>query len=151
MLSAMSFLGRIFGRNNLQITEKLEKKIDSIRGKSKASFLALVGLTGKIKGLNVATSVNDSSELEENEIKRLCAKIAEAYIRSKMLKLRSGDETNLSYIQFRYTDSKSYWIFPLYPSEEFAIIAQEANPFKIIDRLSDVTDILEQFEEERRG
>lgn len=150
-MNNMSFLARIFGRDDTQSAEKLEKKIKTIRDKSKSTFVALIGLSGKVKGLNVITSITEGCPFDETEIKRLCAKIAEAYLRFKKLDLRSKEDINLSFLHFRYYDLKSFWIFPLYPNEEFAIVAQGPSYSKIIDRLEDITEILLEFEKERRG
>ncbi len=90
----MGFLSRFSSKKELETVQDLEKELESTVKTSQAEFIALVGIKGKLKGLDVVNVINKDSTVSLPTLKRYAAKLVEVYLRIDTLQLISQAEGN---------------------------------------------------------
>ena len=117
--------------------------------KSDAEFIVLVGLTGKIKGLDIINVVGKKESISAKQMKMFAAKGVEFFSRFKALEFipdEFGDPVKV--IRFYYNEKLSLYIIPIPGNDSFMIMALNANPLKIIAGLDNIHPLLGQLTHE---
>jgi hypothetical protein len=144
----MGFLSRFSSKKELETVQDLEKELESTVKNAQAEFIALVGIKGKLKGLDVVNVIKKDSEVDLPKLKRYVAKLVEVYLRIESLQLISQDEGNsLQYFQLFYSEQLNFCIIPILGNDKFVIVTVAPNVSKILKSLQreKVNDKLNQL------
>ncbi|MBD3351448.1 MAG: hypothetical protein GF364_08170 [Candidatus Lokiarchaeota archaeon] len=144
----MSFWSR-FLKKDLKTIELLQKDLDSIMGKTSSEFMGIVGLMGKIKGLDLVSSISDSCKYDHKQVKGIYAKMIEAYLRFKNLNFNPGNNLSLQYMSFEYNMGASFCVIPFSNRDDVAIVTLTQNIQKIQKKMDNISDLLKKLEEDR--
>jgi hypothetical protein len=146
----MGILTRLFSKKVLETLEQVNQQIAGLLKKSDAKFVSLMGLRGKIKGLEIITVVDEKFPEDTQLIKRYNAKLVESYLRFQSLELMADDSgKKLQYTSYYYDEIHHFYAIPVENSDWFLITACTANIMKIIKNLDKITELLQQLAIER--
>ena len=126
---------KFFGKKGKETVEILNNQFDSLRKNTQATFIALVGLKGNIKGQPIISTIDDNCEFDKTQIKRFQVKLTEMYFRFKVLDLiPSSIDQQLQSIQFDYGSKLQFSIVtvPEQKSETFLVVALTTNIPKLL-------------------
>jgi hypothetical protein len=128
----MGFLSKFFSKQSEAALKLLEQQLQSSLNKSNAEFISIVGMQGKIKGLDIIYVLNLNGNFPLKEMKRINAKLVELYKRYNELALfEKGKEKILKIIEFRYK-TQSICVFPIEGNEKFILTALSRHPNRIL-------------------
>lgn len=149
----MSLWARFFSRKQLQVFEKLQNELELACKKSQATFAVLAGLTGKIKGMDIANAGLDDSNkhpYDKKDVRGIVAKGVELYLRFSLLEfMPESSEKVLRTIQFEYGPGDIFNIYPVPGNEHFAFITLNANSVKFLSSMEKLTALLNELRPER--
>lgn len=132
----MGILSRLFSRQELATAEELEKILASIQKNSQSHYVALVGLKGKVKGLEVVTVQDKKVEVDEREFRRYAAKLAELYLRLSSLELVPRDRAPAPvFLRVYYTEDLDFYVLPVGGTEGFIVIALGSTETRLVKYL----------------
>ena len=136
----MGILSRIFSKKEeLETLELIDNQMDALLKKSGANFMSLVGIKGKVKGLEILTVLNSNCKLETKDIRLFNAKLAEYFLRNQKLDLYTGPNAKpMQYAHYYYADDAEFYIIPLEQSTTFVITAMNGNIEKVIKNLEKI-------------
>ncbi len=144
----MGFLSHFSSKKELETVQDLEKELESMVKSSQAEFIALVGIKGKLKGLDVVNVINKDSRVNLHTLKRYVAKLVEVFLRIDTLQLISQEEGNsLQFFQLCYSEQLNFCIIPILGNDKFIIVAVAPNISKVLKSLQKekVNDKLNQL------
>lgn len=146
----MGILSKFFSKQEIEAIKELELQFESTLKKSQSSFLALVGVSGKIKGLEIMSVFSEKFLEDHKQAKRYNAKLSEYFIRYQVLKLLPDEEENpLKYISYNFGERKNFVIFPVEGNESFIITGQTPHPEKILKDILRFRIVLYKLQMER--
>ncbi|GAB4321348.1 MAG: hypothetical protein Kow0069_25580 [Promethearchaeota archaeon] len=130
-VSALGLLSRLFSREELEVVEQLDRKLEAMRKRAKSPFAALVGTSGTAKGLAVWLGMDEGEKEREGQYRRQAARLAEVFIRLLSLGLEPPvPGLLLAHLRVAYTDGKSplaahpcYHVVPLPGDDRFVFVA----------------------------
>jgi hypothetical protein len=129
----MGFLSRFSSKKELETAKDLENELESTVKNTQAEFIALVGIKGKLKGLDVVNVIKKDSEVNLPKLKRYVAKLVEVYLRIESLQLIAQEEGNsLQYFQLFYSEQLNFCIIPIPSNDRFVIITVVPNISKVL-------------------
>ncbi len=132
----MGFLSRFSSKKELETVQDLEKELESTVRSAQAEFIALVGIKGKLKGLDVVNVINKDSEVKLPTMKRYVAKLVEVYLRIETLQLNAQDEGNpLQFFQLYYSEQLNFCVVPILGNDRFIIVSVAPNISKVLKSL----------------
>ena len=140
----MSFWTKFFRKEDVPEIQKLEGELASIQKKSDAEFLILVGLSGKLKGLDILI-VKDSkrSTFQDRQLKSFAAKGAEFVTRFKALEFvptEIGEPARV--IKFYYNSNMQFYLFPIIENTGFMLMAYNCIAVRVLKDISKIIPIL---------
>ncbi|OLS12515.1 MAG: hypothetical protein RBG13Loki_3877 [Promethearchaeota archaeon CR_4] len=144
----MGFLSRFSTKKELDTVQDLEKELESAVKSAQAEFIALVGIKGKLKGLEIVNAIKKDSVVNLPKLKRYVAKLVELYLRLETLQLISQDARNkLQYFQLYYAEQVNFCLIPILGNDKFIIVAMASNISKVLKSLEreKVNDKLNQL------
>ena len=137
---------RFFGKKDILTIEVLTNQFESILKKSNSYFISLVGVQGKIKGLDIITVRDDYCEFDKNEIKKFIVKLTEFYLRFKSLDFfQDNSKKTMRFINFNYGDLQQFAIIPIPDNSQFIIVCLTQSVFKIISNLEKLNKTIAQL------
>ncbi len=137
----MGLLSRIFSKKDLETLESTRKQFEALLKKTTSKFISLVGITGKVKGMDIITVADPEAGFEKNEVRRYHAKLAESHIRFTNLGLMPpDDERKLRMVMYSYTGDTEFFVVPIPGNDEFVIITLTTRQgitkiMKIVDQI----------------
>ncbi len=132
----MGFLSRFSSKKELETIQDIEKELELTVKNAQAEFIALVGIKGKLKGLDVVNFIKPDSEVNLHTMKRYAAKLVEVYLRVVNLQLTTQEEGNsLQYFQLYYAEQLNFCVIPILGNDRFIIIAVAPNIAKLLKSL----------------
>jgi hypothetical protein len=143
----MSFWVKFFKKEDVQEIQKLETELGTILRKSEGDFLILVGLVGKIKGLDIIT-VKDGKKttFQDRQLKLFAAKGAEFLTRFKALEFMPaeiGEPARV--IKFYYNRDMQFYIFPLLDNPAFTLMSYNCIAVRVLKELARIRPILDKI------
>ncbi len=143
----MGILSKFFSKQEIEVIKDLENHMDSTIKRTQSDFLALVGVSGKIKGLEIITLQGVKTDLDSKQIRRYNAKLAEYYIRYNTIQLISDDDLEkLQYITYNFGEKTQITIFPIEGSQSMTLTAQSNHPKRILKDISKYNEIILQLQ-----
>jgi len=143
----MGILSKFFSKQEIEVIKDLENHMDSTIKRTQSDFLALVGVSGKIKGLEIITLQGVKIDLDSKQIRRYNAKLAEYYIRYNTIQLISDDDLEkLQYITYNFGEKTQITIFPIEGSQSMTLTAQSNHPKRILKDISKYNEIILQLQ-----
>ncbi|MHA1732296.1 MAG: hypothetical protein ACTSU5_10145 [Promethearchaeota archaeon] len=139
----MGRLSRIFSKKDLETLEQTRKQFEALVKKTGSRFISLVGIAGKVKGMDVISALNPDSAYERNDVRRFHAKLAEAYLRFSSLELVPNDGTHdLRFVMYSYTGGLEFFVVPIPGSEKFVLVTLTsrqgiAKVLKVVDQIGE--------------
>ncbi|WP_457557266.1 hypothetical protein [Candidatus Harpocratesius sp.] len=148
----MGILSRLFPKQEQEALRCLEQQFEDTLHRSKSKFISLVGIKGKIKGLDIIY-VNDSKfDFDKKEMQRINGRLVELYFRYQNLAFpRKDDSPHLQTIIYYFSDTDQICIFLIEGNDKFIVTAQTANPSKILKDLMKIRIELFRLRLEREG
>ncbi len=132
----MGFLSRFSSKKELETVQDLESELESTLKSTQAEFIALVGIKGKLKGLDVVNVIKQDSEVNLPTLKRYVAKLVEVYLRIESLQLIAQDGGNsLQFFQLYYSEKLNFCIIPILGNDRFIIVTVAPNVSKVLKSL----------------
>jgi hypothetical protein len=132
----MGFMDRFFSKKELEKVQDLEREFENIVKNAQADFIALVGISGKAKGLDIINVLSPNPNVDATQLKRYAAKLVEVYLRLQSLELVSSEvDTPLQYFQLNYTEQLNFCLIPIPGNDLFVLIAVSPNITKILKSL----------------
>lgn len=143
----MSFWTKFFKKEDVPEIQQLEAELASALKKAEGDFLILVGLSGKLKGLDIIT-VRDGkkSPFQDRQLKSFAAKGAEFLTRFKALDfmpVEIGEPARV--IKFYYNRDMQFYIFPIPGNQSFMLISYNCIAVRILKDLAKVLPILDKI------
>ncbi|MHA1684478.1 MAG: hypothetical protein ACTSUE_26305 [Promethearchaeota archaeon] len=147
----MSFWGKIFSKKDEPHIKQLETELDSVLKKSNSEFIVLVGLSGKIKGIDIITVKNQKQRsFGEKQIKKFAAKGAEFYTRFKSLDFMPDEfGESARVIKFYYNTNMQFYLIPI--TDSFMLFSYNSVAIRILNNLDKIRDILNNIKSESGG
>lgn len=134
---------RWFSKKEMDTLAELEKFIQSILKKVNASFIGIVGLKGKFKGLDILSVVDKDCIYDKAAIKRFHAKLAEYYLRTNTLSLFPDDIKNtLQMISYTYTSNMEFHIIPFMSNDLFIMTVANGNLIRLWNEMEKIESSL---------
>ena len=135
-MRAMGFLDRFFSKKELEKVQDLEREFENIVKSTQADFIALVGIHGKAKGLEIINVMAPQPAVDSNQLKRYVAKLVEVFLRLESLELVARDAgTPLQYFQLNYTDELNFCLIPIPSNNLFVLVTVAPNLAKVLKSL----------------
>jgi hypothetical protein len=130
---------RFFSKKDLETIELLTQQFENLLKKSDAQYLALMGIKGKIKGLDIITVIDPKCNFDKEELKRINAKQVENYVRTVNLELVSEERNKfLQYIEYYYAEDMQFYIIRIPNNEQFIITALNCNMGKVLKNIDKI-------------
>lgn len=138
---------RLFSKKDTPQIEQLNKELENLLKKSNSEFITVVGINGKIKGLDIMTvASNKQSMFGAKQIKRFAAKAAEFFLRFKMLEFMPPEvESPVKGIRFYYNKEMSFFIVPVTTS--FVLLTYNSIGIRVVNNINKVREILVNLEQ----
>jgi hypothetical protein len=148
----MSFFSKFFSKKQLETIEILKNQFIDLTKKSQSDFLSLVGITGRMKGLDIISTLGEKSEYSVKDVKRFNAKLTEYYIRYQSLSLFGKDSNKfLQKISYEFSKELGFHILPIDGSNQFVITTLTKNIDKIEKELINIRVNLFKLNQERKN
>ncbi len=152
-------LKKLFSKKDLQTFDKLGKEFESVLKKSKSTFLSLVGVGGKVKGLELVVCIDEDSGLSKKDVQRINVKLVEYYLRFQSLPIKINSSSDpedefvlpLKHVCYSFGESHKYYIIPLELNNTLIVTARTPDIDKILKQIHRISQLLSQLEEERKG
>jgi hypothetical protein len=138
---------KFFKKEDVPEIQHLEAELGSMLKKSEGDFLILVGLSGKLKGLDIIT-IRDSkkSGFQDRQLKSFAAKGAEFLTRFKALEFMPADIGEPArVIKFYYNRDMQFYIFPIPNNQFFMLISYNCIAVRILKDMAKVLPILDKI------
>lgn len=146
----MGILSRIFSKKEeIETLELIDNQMDSLLKKSGANFMSLVGIKGKVKGLELLTVTNSNCRLETKDIRLFNAKLAEYFLRNQKLVLFTGSNAKaMQYAHYYYGEDSEFYIIPLEQSTTFIVTSMNGNIEKVIKNMEKINSAVVKLRED---
>ena len=145
----MGFLSKFFSKQSEAALKLLEQQLETSLDKSNADFISVVGIQGKIKGLDIIYTLNTRGEITLKEMKRINAKLVELYKRYNDLALFSEEQEKfLDIIEYKFK-TMSVCIFPIEGNEKFILTTATSYPNRILKDMVKIRSHLYNLRTER--
>lgn len=146
----MSFCSKLFSKKEIETIEALHKEFESLLKKVSADFIILVGLTGKIKGMDIINVTNKNDSFGFKQLKLFAAKSVEFFSRFKALEFMPDELSEpVKYITFYYNTELCFHVIPIPDNDSFVIIALNSQPLKILSNLKKICELISVLKPEK--
>ncbi len=143
----MSFWMKFFKKEDVPEIQQLEAELASVLKKAEGDFLILVGLSGKLKGLDIIT-VKDGKKMsfQDRQLKSFAAKGAEFLTRFKALDFIPAEiDEPAKVIKFYYNRDMQFYIFPIPGNQAFMLMSYNCIAVRILKDMAKVLPILDKI------
>ncbi|MCF2138680.1 MAG: hypothetical protein K9W44_01330 [Candidatus Lokiarchaeota archaeon] len=148
----MGILSRLFPKQEQEALKRLEQQFEDTLNKSKSKFICLVGIKGKIKGLDIIYVNESKIDFDKKEMQKINGRLVELYLRYQSLAFsRNEDSSPLQTIIYYFNKNDQICIFLIEGNDKFIITAQTSNPSKILKDLIKIRIELFKLRLEREG
>ncbi|MHA1672306.1 MAG: hypothetical protein ACTSYI_01635 [Promethearchaeota archaeon] len=148
----MGILSRLFSKQDEEALKRLEKQLNSIVTKSHATWVCIVGIKGKIKGLDIVNYIDPNQNIEKKEIQRINGRLVELYSRYQSLEFSRGSSSApLQIINYYFSEGEQICIFPIEGNDQFIVTTQTQNPSRILKEVLKIRIDLYKLSLERTG
>jgi hypothetical protein len=143
----MSFWSKFFKKEDVPQIQQLEAELGSILKKAEGDFLILVGLVGKLKGLDIITLKDGKkTSFQDRQLKSFAAKGAEFLTRFKVLDFMPaeiGEPARV--IKFYYNRDMQFYIFPLPTNPAFMLMSYNCIAVHVLKDIDKILPILDRI------
>lgn len=143
----MGILSRLFSKQDKAALTALEDHLLQILNRSNADFVSIVGVEGKVKGLDIVYQLRENGSVTQKDMKRINAKLVELYRRVHELSIYDHEDTFDS-LEYRHKQI-NLCLFPIPGVSKFIVTASPKHSNRVLKEMTQIRVKLYQLTEGR--